>query len=223
MNADPHSLHRRAWDALPWVVAGAASAADRELVDAHLPDCPECQAEWAFQRQVQEGLLAGDPGPAQRPPPERGWQALRARIEAASEAAPEAQPLPLHAPPAPRRWNHWLAAAVLVQAVGLGGLSLALVARQQAEPGGAFVTLSQARADGAATVRVVPQPSLSFEALRRLLAQHELLVVEAAADGASLGLRPRHPATVDRAQLVAQLRASGALLLAEPIGAWALK
>ena len=86
---DAASVHRRAWEAIPWVVNGSANAAQRRLLDAHLSGCDDCRLELARQRELQSAI-------ASEPPPavgdvDTGLQRLFARIDRASgdgQAAP---------------------------------------------------------------------------------------------------------------------------------------
>ena len=50
------SLHRKAWDLIPWILNGSASAQDRLLVHEHLNQCEDCRAELDFQRSLQTAL-----------------------------------------------------------------------------------------------------------------------------------------------------------------------
>ena len=214
---DP-SLHRRAWDAIPWVVAGAASADDTHTVQTHLPECSECQDEWALHQRVHSGLQTS--APQALPDPQAAWQKLLARLdsvvpEALSRSAANSAPRTGTTP-----WVRWLAAAVVVQAIGLGASGLALWERGhgsghlagvatdisaesrtglrtelrtelQNEPAANYRTLSQASDTlPAASLRLVPAPGMDFASLRELLVLTRLRVVEVSADGGSLGLAP---------------------------------
>ncbi len=213
--------HRRAWDAIPWVVAGAASGDESLWVQAHLPQCSECQAEWALQQRVHAGLNAAEP--AQLPDPAPALRSLMARLDAGTTYDPgEARPAGLTTRPQPTPWTRWLAAAVLVQAIGLGAAGLVLFDRhgQGASNEGEYRTLSQATTPApAATLRLVLAPGMDFSTLRLLLARTRLVAVEVGADGNSLGLAAADgdPRTVSAALPV--LRAAAAVMLAEPITA----
>lgn len=208
-NAD----HRRAWDLICWVAAGSASDADRRFVQAHLDDCADCRDELAFQHRVAAGL---HDGAAQAHDPEPALQRLMARIDAGDPR--DEQPLPLAAPlplPGAPAWTRWLAAAVMVQAVGLAAAGAALWNRAD---GGEYRTLTSPApaAATAAHVRLVPAASMNFAGLQALLARHRLALVEASADGRSLGLADANAAP-DMSALLQRLRAEPGVLLAEPI------
>jgi hypothetical protein len=216
------SEHRRAWDAIPWVVAGAASADEQRWVDEHLPHCDECRAEWALQQRVRAGLAASVPQTAADIAP--AWQQMQARLDATDVTSSRgaAPAVPERADAEPGRWTRWLVAAVLVQAIGLGALGLAWVDRGHGSAGqGEYRTLGQAGpARAAVALRLVPSPAMDFESLRRLLAQTGLVVVEFSPDGRSLGLAAEDGDPRTAARTLPLLRATPGVLLAEPVAAW---
>ncbi len=230
-------LHRRAWDAIPWVVAGAASTDEVRCVEEHLPRCTECQAEWALQQRVHAGIHASVPALEALPDTRAGWHRLAARLEASdgpAAALPAGGRPALHtlgrgtaaaSPARPAsaanapRWTRWLVAAVVVQAVGLGAAGLALLDRGR-EPDAEFRTLSQPPASpAAARLRVVPAPGMDFAELRQLLSQTRMVAVDVGPDGSSLGLAAADgdPRTV--AAALPALRATPLLMLVEPVAA----
>ncbi len=208
--SDPDD-HRRAWDAMPWVLAGTAGEADIRLLHRHLDHCADCRAEWHWQQQLQAGLQAAEPAAtASAGTTDAAWSRMAARLD--DDAA--------NLPPPPGRavahTSRWLGAAVMLQAVALVGIAVAWW--HGAEPAGqpaAYRTLS---ADSAprASLRLVPAPGMDFATLQALLAQFRLEVVEIAADGRHLGLVSSDgDAATARAALPA-LRAQAGVLLAEP-------
>lgn len=203
---DP-SEHRRAWDAIPWVVAGSAAMADVDLVTRHLPHCATCREEFEFQQRLHRGLRETTQVPDVDPEP--GLQRLMARIDAASSE--------LTPPPARQHGPvRWLAAAVIVQAIGLGAAGLALLGGH--DSGGEFRTLSSANTPRAASVRVVPAPGMDFAALRALLAELKLEVVEVAPDGSSVGLAAADGQQASVQAALPRLRGHPGLQMAEPTG-----
>lgn len=210
------SQHRQAWEVIPWVINGSATAAQRRLLDAHLGGCDECRLELARQRELQSAIVSqslpavGDV--------EVSLQRLFARIARADEDAQAAAAAP---PQAARRapasgLTLWLAAAVLVEAVALAVIGTALVARG---PLTGYVTLGDgAAARGVATIRVVPAPSLRIDDLQRLLRTLDLQVVAGPNSVGAYDLAPRseHPA---RELQISTLRADPGLKLVEPIDA----
>lgn len=213
--------HRRAWDAIPWVVAGAASADDQRWVHEHLPHCEECRDEWALQQRVQAGLAASLP--ATLPDPGPAWQKLQARLDASGNALPADTQAAMAGRTTPdhSRWTGWLAAAVLVQAVGLGAAGLAWLDHARGHGGeGDFRTLSQpSPARVAVALRLVPAPGMDFAALRQLLGDTGLVVVEFSPDGRSLGLAAADGQPGTAAAALPVLRAMPGVVLAEPVSA----
>jgi hypothetical protein len=200
--SDP-SEHRRAWDAIPWVVAGSAPMTDVDLVTRHLAHCPSCREEFEFQQRLHSRLHEAVPLAAD---PEPGLQRLLARMATAEPAAASTR-----IPQAQR----WLAVAVVVQAVGLAVLALALLGPAR---DGDFRTLSAPQAARPASLRLVPAAELDFAALRRLLAEQRLEIVDAAPDGSSLGLAASDGRTDTALAALPRLRSHAGVRMAEPTG-----
>src|SRR5262245_37594020 len=137
MNRLPDT-HAEAWALLPWLANGRIAAEDREWVEAHVQDCAECRAELAAQRLVASQVNREDaaaPHPAGSDE-QRSFNKLWARIEASEAASTAATGTTGAAVNAPRssRTVRWLAAAVVVQAVGLGILGLTVNHRNSGMP-----------------------------------------------------------------------------------------
>lgn len=203
------SQHRHAWDLIPWVVNGSAGAAERRVVDAHVAACDDCRAELAFQQRLHAGMA--DDGAAALPDPGPALQRFWGEVDAQGDVA---------SGPRHRSAMRLLAAAVVVQAIGLAVLGGMLWERPRAAD---YETLSRAAAAStpaaaAATIRMVPAPALAIGELRSLLARCGVQLVDTSGDGGIFGavLRADAPgATVEAA--LARLRAEPGVLLAEPI------
>jgi hypothetical protein len=218
--------HLPVWEAIPWVVNGRATAPQQRLVANHVAQCEDCRAELELQRQLHAALAcppaidtgtparpdgAATPEAAEEAEIEAGLQRLLARLD----DAPEVQPLPRDAatPPA-RRLTLALAAAVVVQAIGLGVLGL----RQAAEP--AYRTLSESpSAASTATLRVLPDSGMTLAEWQAMLQALGLQVVQGPNAAGAYGLAPAPgvPARSPSDQ-VARLRATPGIRLAERIG-----
>jgi hypothetical protein len=215
---DVGSEHRRAWEAIPWLVNGRASPAQQRLLDAHLPACEDCRLELARQRELQ-AAIADEPPPAAGGDVDAGLQRLFARIDRATD---DGQSVAAGAPArrdarraGASNLTLWLAAAVAVEAVALALLGVGLVARSDPVPG--YVTLSERAATaGGATIRIVPAPSLRLDDLQRLLQALNLQVVAGPNSVGAYDLAPQaeQPA---RALQITTLRADPGLRLVEPI------
>lgn len=219
MNHEPNP-HRETWDLIPWIVNGTATAAQRDSVGQHLRECADCRDELAQQQLFRTGMQAAVTGAYD---PQPGLQRLLARIETEPFALDSGRSAPVRGGPATR----WLAAAVIVQAIGLAllvGMVLGRPAPELAAQPAAdadYRTLSSATVPRGATIRLTVSPDTSLAALRQMLSQARLRIVESTADNAAFGLAPAEgslPVTEDRtAHSVAWLRGQPGVLLAEPI------
>lgn len=169
--------HAEAWGLLPWLANGRIDAADREWVEAHAQTCAECRAELAAQKVVATQMQRdGAEAPADEANDEqRSFNKLWSRIEASEGAAPAAQ---THAG-AGRRASpmvRWLAAAVVVQAIGLGVLGFGAMR----SPDFVTVTKEESRPtrSNAPAVRVVFSPAASIETINTLLEHQGLQIVD---------------------------------------------
>jgi hypothetical protein len=210
--------HRRAWELIPWIVNGRASAPERQLVDEHVRACGDCREELELQRRLraamaQEHAVEHDPRPAL----DRLW----ARIDADDDAAQEQLPRPAVAQRMlSATFVRWLAAAVVVEAVGLTALGANVWMRAgPAALNQTFHTLSapQAASPGA-TIRAVFAPQLAAGELQGLLDAEQLQIVAGPTEAGVYSLAPR--ATPDQAatQVVLEhLRAHPGVRFAESI------
>jgi hypothetical protein len=209
---DPQALHRQAWDLIPWAVNGRASDEERRLLETHLVGCCDCREEYEFQRRLCAALShSREEVPDPRPALARLW----AHIDGAREIPP-------------RRglrftlatYARGLLLAVLVEAAGLAGLSVALW-RQMAAPPPAYRTLTQTPpSPAAASVRAVFAPELRLAELQRLLARAGLQIVSGPSAAGVYTLAPLPGAApVDAEAAAARLRAEPAVRFAEPIAA----
>ena len=179
MSARVPDTHAEAWALLPWLANGRIAPEDREWVEGHVAGCAECRAELAAQRLVVSQVErdeAAAPVPAASDE-QRSFNKLWARIEAAesvSASSTSGTGTPASAPRASRTVR-WLAAAVVVQAIGLGVIGLALMGQRS----DAFMTVSSIEAPraNAPTVRIVFSPDASISTINTLLAHQGLSIV----------------------------------------------
>ena len=175
-------------------------------------DADDGSTDLAWQRALRQAL-------AQPQPPltdaDAGLKRLMRRIDQA-EAAPAAGRV--------RRGGHgplvtWLAAAVVVEAIGLSVLGAGLLWRDAAAP--AYRTLSAPASEPAAVaLRIVPAPTLRADELQALLRGLELQIVSGpnAAGAYGLALQARDANAQQVAAKVAALRAAPGMRLVEPVG-----
>lgn len=159
------SLHREVWDLLPWHVNGSLDDAQSGRVEKHLAECGECRAEHATQLALQQQMRA-DETVVQTP--HAALRKLMARIE--HEDSMPAVIASEHSRPSRR--TRWLAAAVVVQAIGLITLAGVMTWKlQEIRAAPRYETVSSSIAPGSRkpAARVVFAASLSIGELAELL------------------------------------------------------
>jgi hypothetical protein len=171
--------HAEAWALLPWLANGRIEAVDREWVEAHVQGCAECRAEVAAQRMVATQMNRdGSATTATSTTDEqRSFNKLWARIEASESAATPVSA----AAGAPRgvrgsRAVRWLAAAVVVQALGLGVLGMNSLRGDADADKFNTVAIPEARLNAPA-VRLVFEPAAPIDTINTLLTHQGLEIV----------------------------------------------
>lgn len=216
------SIHRHAWDQIPWIVNDTLSDSERPAIEAHLESCADCREELAFQRRLAAAI---DVGAVVESDPQMSWQRLRARIDSSSAPAPA--PAPRNAQRRSRglsqAWIPWLVAAMVVQAIGLGVLGTVLWSKPGttlAAPGNAYRTLSAPEPlSGAATIRVVFAPDMTVERMQALLSGAGLQVQSGPSSAGVWSLEPARDSSRSATQAaLKQLRGSTDVRFAEAIG-----
>jgi len=219
VSVDPRAEHLRAWEALPWVANGRATPEQARVVTEHLAHCEDCRAELAWQQRLHAALAegatplqagsdtTGDPDTDT----EAGLQRLLARLDDAPE---QVQPAPAGRV---SRLTWALAAAVVLQAAGLGVMSLHVGSGPDAD--GEFRTLSDPTPTApAATLRVLPDAAMRLADWQALLEVQGLQVVAGPNSAGAYALGPAPGAAVlPPAQVLARLRGTPGIRLAEPI------
>lgn len=194
----------RAWEAMPWVLQDSAPAAQKDWLMAHLAQCEACSAEFAQQTRLRVAMsLPSDVSLDV----DSGLARLMTRLDAL-----DAEPLS----PTPRHAN-WafkaLAAAVLIQALGIGALGTRLLSDRDAP----YQTLSTpTSATVAGAIRVVPDPDMKLANWNKLLHSLDLKVINGPNAVGAYTVAPADSAA-GSAQSLQQLRASAGIRLAEPV------
>ena len=205
------SRHRRAWELIPWLVNGRATAEERRVVEEHLADCQDCREEFEFQSRLGRAMSAETDAvlPADHVPAlDRLWQ----RIDASAVSAP-----------LPRRSGalaRTLLAAVLIEAIGIAALSAALFTRDTGrDPANPYRTLSApAEAAPRASIRAVLAPELSLGELQALLGRSRLQIVGGPSEAGVYTLAPLSARAEDDPQAaLAVLRSHPGVRFAEPV------
>lgn len=173
--------HAEAWDLLPWLANGRMAATDREWVEAHVQSCAECRAELAAQRRIAQDLRAAGEAPAAASADEqRSFDKLWSRIEASDAATAAGQGIGQQAVGKLRsgRTVRWLAAAVIVQGIGLALFGVqALRSGNDAPPEIRTVTREAPLRGDAPRVSLVFTPGASIESINTLLTHQGLSIV----------------------------------------------
>jgi len=163
LDSDEHGVVQAV---LPWYANDTLDAAERAEVEAHLRECARCRADLDFQRQLRTTpvpeALPGDV--------DRGWLALRAKLEPPSAETSAPRPAPDRRS-APRWWPLALGLqAALVAVLVLASAWLFL------PPADAYRTLA-AGAPPAANALVVFRPDATEAEMRRALRAADARVV----------------------------------------------
>ncbi|MDB5454071.1 MAG: hypothetical protein JWO33_2649 [Caulobacteraceae bacterium] len=208
----PASEHHQFQLLLPWYVTGKLDQLEHARVENHLAACAECQAELRLERWLDAEI-------SELPlEVEHGWQRLEGRIAPEPEATARGGPtesLPLAARTwraarvrsAPYRgWAIATSCALLLLAVGSWTLPRLQVGQYQA--------LGAAPAAGAGNVVVIFRPEVLEKSMRETLKASEARIVDGptAADAYILHVPPGQ-----RLSALAKLRASGGVVMAQPI------
>ncbi|GGA38737.1 zf-HC2 domain-containing protein [Dyella nitratireducens] len=197
----------RAWEMMPWVLQASATQEQGEWLTHHLAHCEACRAEFAQQKRLKQAMSLPSHVDVDM---EAGLQRLLGRLDAPVEA-----PQHVHA----RRSGGWLtralAAAVLIQAIGIGALGLKVWT-----PGDSatYRTLSQEPATPATAgaIRVVPDAGMTLADWNALLHSLQLQVVGGPNDVGAYTVAPA-ASTASQQNTLQQLRAAHGIRLAEPV------
>jgi hypothetical protein len=200
--------HAEAWALLPWLANGRISADDREWVEAHVSGCAECRAELAAQRHVDSQMAGAGDQPMTANDEQNSFNKLWARIEAAEAATtPATGTFGAAGGTRSLRTVRWLAAAVVVQAIGLGVLGFSTLGTDTPQRAG-FETVSnpEPRLDAPA-VRIVFAPQASIDTINTLLTHQGLSIVSGPGDQGNFTaeLSPYAVASGASAESVAQV------------------
>jgi len=200
---------------LPWFVSGTLIAQERVRVQAHLDDCSRCRADEVRERRLLE--IVGSDAPVEYAP-QPGLQKLLSRIEEMEREMPSAPPKkPVAASFAPRNalLVRWLAAAVIVQAVGLGALAWQHAQGDLFAPRFSTLSATPLHVEGAPRIRVVFAPNVTVGDLKTMLESVDAVVVNGPSEAGVYTLALASTQARIDAKL-AQLRSEPGVLFAEP-------
>jgi hypothetical protein len=216
---DPSACEHQAARLLPWLVAGALDENEAQRVQAHVAECGICKEDVDREQRVL-ALMQDEPAVEHAPQP--GLQNLLARIDELERELPAstAQDAVVTAP-ARRRFTKvpWLAAASIVQAIGLGILGVMLWNRgvELQAPRFHTMTSSSPAAASHAQIRVVFSPNMKVSEMQELLKSIPATVVAGPTDAGVYTLAIAGERT-EIGPVLNELRAHSSVLFAEPRG-----
>jgi hypothetical protein len=192
---------------MPWVLQQSATPEQSEWLTHHLAHCAACRAEFAQQNRLKQAISLPTDIELDA---EAGLQRLLGRLDA---------PAPQEETETVRARSGWLtralAAAVLIQAIGIGALGLKIWSANE-QP--AYRTLSQEPVaptmQGA--IRVVPDASMTLADWNALLHSLQLQVVGGPNDVGAYTVAP-NASTSKAPNTLQQLRTARGVRLAEPV------
>lgn len=212
LHGDPH---KQAQTLLPWYVNGSLDPAEHAEVDAHVRDCPTCQADLKLERALG-AEIANLPIDM-----DRGWANLRDQVlqqEATLQQGRAPQPRRRAASawrqsraflrrPVAVGWAFAAQAASLILVVGVGAAFTL-----QTRP--VYHTLGAAPSAAVGNVVVVFKPTTPEQALRGALNQSGARLVDGPTVSDAYIL---HVKASERAKALTRLRSDADVVLAEPI------
>ena len=200
---------------LPWLDGDHLDDAEAARVNAHLGTCARCQADLAWQRRLRS-VADGVAVKASSGDADRGWAALRSRLdaEAAAGRGRPVKPLPVAQRTRPRGWSGWsdwrwvmaLQSAVIV---GLTALVVVMLPRDDA-----YRALGSPARSADASIVVVFRPEASELQIRQALRDSDVRLV----DGPTVtGAYLLSAAPAKHADAIERLRRQGAVLRVESL------
>jgi hypothetical protein len=195
----------RAWKSMPWVLQATAPPEERDWLMHHLAQCEACSGEFAQQSRLRSALSLPTDVPVDA---DRGLKRLLERL-----AAPEPEAAPIRPWSSANRLTRALAAAVLLQAIGIGALGVWLWSDQAPH----YRILSQpALLEPVGALRVVPAAGMKLADWNKLLHDLGLRVIDGPNDAGAYAVVPAGPASSSVSAL-RRLRADRDIRLAEPV------
>ena len=206
-------VHQKVQSLLPWYVCASLDTEESTRVEAHLADCPRCQAELASERELQ-AAYAHTGGPRDAGDVDRGFAQLRERM---AGSTPPRQRHGLVArlrdrwrecPP----WTRWALMAQCVLVATLSGVLILPIAPEQRFRALGGPETAPGATGGNLIVRF--RPEATEQEMRRVLRDNKARLVygPTATDAYLLAV----PAGLE-ATAVRQLRQEDAVLLVESL------
>lgn len=155
------AAHKVADVLLPWFVNGTLKAEELDFVRRHVDECPRCQHEVAWLRELHAACIAGEATPGAS----ATFGKLRRQLDTARQGR-DSIDRPRDSPRGARRWWPWATAAQFAVIIALGTLLLS-----GAEVPAPYRTLgaSNAAAPITGALVVVFEPATTEAEVRRIL------------------------------------------------------
>ena len=196
----------RAWEAMPWVLQDSATQKQRDWLQSHLAQCESCRAEFAQQNRLRRAMALPSDVVVDA---NVGLKHLLSRLDAPGQQDAG------HAMRSGNRLSRALIAVVLIQALGIGALSMQWWSTGGNPP---YQTLAQAPSPPAAgAIRVVPDAAMTLADWNALLHTLRLQVVSGPNAVGAYAVAPAD--STSTTQVLQQLRATRGIRLAEPVAA----
>jgi hypothetical protein len=225
--AHERNRHQEVWLLLPWLANGRLSAPEREMVEEHVRECPECQHELTLQHRICGAFCEPDrvtyaPGPS--------FRKLMDRIDREEETADHSREAPrrerrLSSRPLARslrRVSLWRppglawAASFLVM---VGATGMMLVAYHWSEP--AYRTHTDTPATSPDVLHIALDRSVPIGEVEEVLRNSGARIVEGPDNAGVLGVTPVGVAAGRSSPAAdAQLRALSKRLRKDPRVLW---
>ncbi len=202
-------VHEEVDALLPWLVNGTLAGEALARVERHVQECPRCQRELAWQRELQSVYVASEPVPEASD----SFARLRRRIEHSQSKRS------VPTPRVPAFWHGLAAWAPWAAAIEMGViLALGVVLLSGKPPAGGYRTLGAPGDSAAVTGTLVVEfaPQITEEELRSILRAVDARIVDGPTDADAYVLSC---AAGRRAAVLKALRAQRAVVLAQPLAA----
>jgi hypothetical protein len=230
LNPEPEDVdpHRYATGLIPWDVNGTLAGPEAAQLGAHLDACAECRRDYEAQLRLFEAM---QPESTLVFAAEPSFRKLMARIGTGEDAGELASARSAPAAPvsvasrtarAPRRVARWLAAAVVLEGLGLGyGAWVWHSNTLSTTPAYVTLTAPEPSYHDSARVRIVFRSSLSVQDLGTILHKAGARIIDGPTDSNvyTLGFTGGAVTAAVAEQRIAALRANADVLFAEPLGA----
>lgn len=209
--------HAEAWALLPFLANGRILPEDREWVELHVHSCEDCRRELDEQRSLAKHMRESEL--TFEASEHRSFAKLWTRIEAAEAAMPPEREFAVRTSGTSSRRNvRWLAAAVVVQAIGLALLGVTALNNSEISRGEFRTVTSGELPHAGPAVRLVFTADASIADVTEILGRHQLeMVAGPRGAGVFTAALPAHADGASAENIAAALRLNPHVQFAEPV------